>query len=794
MPSDSSDKIKYLVDLSSLMAKRSFKVDTQITQFCHPMEKFFSIDAKSSETNELSLELKRFHRFARNVYRGHAANPNRSEIVDKLSASYVRIGLPVSGCEYEMTEKERELKEHLENSKFFAIMGKRGSGKTAFINNWLNLYTKNFVEKDLKTSWFRVDATKIYDMWNYPQTFDVAGINVESYFKIHAVYVYVVYAGLVGGLQNNISDLFRQIHQEIENSANPEISKRYREKIIAIDNHISKIVARDSGTLRENFVSEFSVKDIFTHGNSKARKIYSDLFEILSNAMSDLGISIWAIVDGIDNVSWSKNSQKYLRLCNDLSDFVENFEQKIGKADCTFTLLTRPETIPEIQHIILADGYNNENQDQATKPTINFGKIDISLPSISDILSCKLGAIENEDAFKHERTNCKNEIQELADAGEGGLHFGHIISEIKEYSSSILDLLVTDINKLTRESKQNVWKCPNIGKESLLEILFDSNIRAFLDAFFNICSARQASIILGVPHAEDPVRQLLYMFNDGDLVKYSNPFERKYRNKQIPRGCVFPNIFWYDPKGMGDMNFSIWHGLCGLRILQLVRTQAYVGGEIIHILSKLFGYDEKIVASHLEDFVAFGLIDIDPSKRNIAPRFDKISERAKKYKGFVEISKKGMLNQQLSFSYFDWMLSCAFDTPMHEGNVLNSSRIKFWRDYFDKKIINYYLVSKYFSLTSFVRHINIYHTQEMDRVKGNLEAKTCEKTSTIFSRTEMIDTYFSLPDWFEDHFNKEMSIVLNYCNSEKKFDVDNAKTNFSELSDIIIGAFEESNP
>ena len=44
------------------------------------------------------------------------------------------------------------------------IKGSKGTGKTSFINYFVNNYTRK-LEKQDKTLWFRVDVTKIYDEW-----------------------------------------------------------------------------------------------------------------------------------------------------------------------------------------------------------------------------------------------------------------------------------------------------------------------------------------------------------------------------------------------------------------------------------------------------------------------------------------------------------------------------------------------------------------------------------------------------------------------------------------------------
>jgi hypothetical protein len=112
-----------------------------------------------------------------------------------------------------------------------------------------------------------------------------------------------------------------------------------------------------------------------------------------------------------------------------------------------------------------------------------------------------------------------------------------------------------------------------------------------------------------VPLASEPERLPQYMLLSGKFFIDSESPKLLPRHRKIPSGDVFPNIFYYDHIKAGG-KIESWHGLSGLRILQLANFRELHARDLLFVLHNIFGYELNIVVDQVEEFVAFGLLEV----------------------------------------------------------------------------------------------------------------------------------------------------------------------------------------
>ncbi len=108
------------------------------------------------------------------------ANPSNSEVVSKSKEKYI----PTNDRKKFIEDLNKYIVDN--NVKLIFIEGKRGSGKTFMQNYFLNTQIKNIK----RTTWFRVDVTKIYD---YNIKNHAKPIDFKTYLLAQIVFVFFRY-------------------------------------------------------------------------------------------------------------------------------------------------------------------------------------------------------------------------------------------------------------------------------------------------------------------------------------------------------------------------------------------------------------------------------------------------------------------------------------------------------------------------------------------------------------------------------------------------------------------------
>ncbi len=191
------------------------------------------------------------------------------------------------------------------------------------------------------------------------------------------------------------------------------------------------------------------------------------------------------------------------------------------------------------------------------------------------------------------------------------------------------------------------------------------------------------------------------------------------RFQNIPRGEVCPNIFWYDGR---EDPINIWHGLAGLRVLQLAKLYSNLtAGQLLTLTSECFGYYAPVLREIFDAYVAFGLIAIDEDKTggdaektqtSAQPLVDTKEDFAP-YQDRFSISKKGALMLDINQRHVGLLYFFCLDSTVHDSYNINAF-IRFNRDPYDWN--NYYFNfhdAQVITTATFLKHI--YHYDRAER-------------------------------------------------------------------------------
>lgn len=113
--------------------------------------------------------------------------------------------------------------------------------------------------------------------------------------------------------------------------------------------------------------------------------------------------------------------------------------------------------------------------------------------------------------------------------------------EAKSYVADIEKTLDKLIRLVT--NKYNPSGYIPIKAEGILDVLFNNNVRDFLENFVKVIATTKVCINHGIYGASNASRRIQYMLLNGSIFVNSQPKIEQSRYNKIPRGEVFPNIF-----------------------------------------------------------------------------------------------------------------------------------------------------------------------------------------------------------------------------------------------------------
>ena len=519
----------------------------------------------------------------------------------------------------------------------------------------------------------------------------------------------------------------------------------------------------------------------------------------------DNQITSLAIIDGIDNVSWAVKNGMYRKVIDLSKQFVADLQQIHKGAAARVLLVARPETVPELQVSVV--GYNHGRKSLPVD-IASFYYIRVPPCRIEAILSRKIMATLTHETFEYDRKRVEESLDLLPptedDPGPSSARIQRFMqqvnAEIAGYQPSIVKAISDVLNQVALcEPAQNLF-VKRLSEGNLLTDIYQGDLRAMLDGFRIVMQARRVAYSAKEWGAADPLRNVEYLLRGGRIVYSSVKPEQKgvrERYESIPRGEVFPNIFWYPTHRARDRYQHKWHGLACLRFLQAVfaRGENNTAADIMYFLHKYLEYSPQVLRELVSACVAYGLVNVRmpddyPADAHTAG-YDHgdAGETFAEFSRFVDVTPKGRLVATLSLYFIEWIYWFALDTPMHDhfvGPAGSTPNERFLRVRYDEtnKMIHNLFEAMVPTVTTLLRHITHYNEIELAALA---RLRSVFPANCPFHGVPDIKPIFDLPRNFIGHAMDRFRGML-----EGYAALDRAK--FEQLSQHIEGVFRIAPP
>jgi len=389
------------------------------------------------------------------------------------------------------------------------------------------------------------------------------------------------------------------------------------------------------------------------------------------------------IFDGIDNIDYYLDREKYHIFLNDL---IRHFSLGLEKAainNAKILVTLRDETMAHIYGKAATFG----------KPEV----FRIKSPSINDIIAKKIPIAFNEKTsyFKKYRQEANYDFTRDDYYNKKGLTRIHFDSEFNKFATVLPA-------ELCKEAK-SIYRSFPANPDDILLYIFNENVRAFINNLLN--SFKYKILFEAKKKLLDREYILLEgMFLDGEL--YIDSSDTRKRSES------FINIFYYSDSERSHY----WHGLCGLRVLQVLQRGSSEKESIIDLLSKLFNYDPLIIEQFIQRFVGDGLI---------VP----VGELGKETV-IYSITNKGEFLIKYPFLDINYLYFLALDTPLLMELVQNPANIKihkkFWANYTECCVK---------TVITMIRHIKAKQRNEFNMLGEKMKKKEYSTTLCKYYRS-----------------------------------------------------------
>lgn len=671
--------------------------------------------------------------YLKEVTRWQPANPNKDIQRQKLLDTYVGLTNGVDGSNHVVAnfieaDGNFAIERAIRQSKYIVLTGLRGSGKTAFLNYWLSSRTKALELEGL--TWFRIDASKVRDMAPLKPGISVEQLYLE-YFRLHTLYVVLLYGGALSSLDDSqsavgvdtYSDLFRDICATAK-SADP---KAHLLVVETFRRALAEAVEQSVADL-----STHVVKIVFRAQTRSMRNSAARLFSSVCQSFAARRVSTIVVIDGIDNIAWTKRNRFYRDTCRNLGRILSALRVDLGE-HMQVVLAARPETVTELRFqskgVIL--DFNHTNGEPP------FAEWKIVAPNVAEIVARKVAAATASPSFDRERSKC------LVDLGEHSSSLLHTLGDLAEESTRYPRDIAESIRSSSELGRRSVRTGPTTGSPSLddisehtvVRLLFNDDIRAYVDNLTKVYFTRHRMVGLrSLGKRARQLRLLQYIFLNGrpffdsrdhhTAVVGANDGIKSRANYQ-DRGAVFPNIFWW-PLEETVAFPTRWHGLAGYRVLQIARHigTSFVLGDLLHVVARLFGYHRSVLTEIAETFVATGLIDVslESARQSYFERSGGSDMKFESYKSLGSLSRKGRLFMDYVWMRPDILYFYALDTPLHIELLTEDTRlVRPCREFASLNFIEDFFRAAIPTVATFLLHIKHFAATEHSRVQSVLE-------------------------------------------------------------------------
>ena len=441
------------------------------------------------------------------------------------------------------------------------------------------------------------------------------------------------------------------------------------------------------------------------------REVYQEV-EFLGKAILSFlvtrGIKLILIFDGIDNVDYIKGRTQYSEFIQELINSIGLGILKPKVANSKIVIACRRETYSHIRYE--AQTYGEPIMYEIKPLCIN----DIVKNKISKAVCAGTPYFNSKKRYAEIGIEKDKRLKRMALTP---IKFDNWLAEFgSDFVSTIFqhlkDLGIPQFN----------------GEDDILLYVYNNNIRSFIH---NLLNAYEYKILFEAKKRliNRPYAYIEGMFLDGLLL---------YDSKRLPlRNSDLINIFYYENTSISQ----IWHGLCGLRMLTLLKTCGpHTKEQIRVVLHQMVDYHPEIVEQFVQRYVQSGLI---------APRY-RAKEPLKYY-----IMPKGILFSVFIFKNMDYLYSLCLDSPLLYQAVANSNMIdiheKFWKHYSECAVK---------SVITMMRHIftqiNSEKTMILEKIR-NHEIATSDVSNAFVNCNPQFENIIS-----------SISLVINRLDKNRK--------------------------
>ena len=648
------------------------------------------------------------------------ANPSKQAVCDAIKSVYIRSDTKGTTSTNIVNTSQGHIRFYLDivrkkrpNTIF--LIGPKGSGKTFYLNYLVN--TRNTELYKNSIVWYRAELSKLYKH-NIKITSVLAAdpsskarrYSLEEYLAIHIAYVSFKYRHNNAVFQQVWDDQDDFISNLIIDKWN--VVKQYRQDL----KHPNLLVEEFKQFVREAEAEERH------HGIDLAKKHIQSLIESSENAVKSVlladvilsylkkcGFAPLFIIDGLDNIDYYDHADHYESIISQVREFCLRDDKKTN-FNAKVIVSVRDETFEHLRLKAL-NFFDNTNP-----PTYRV------LPdNPGAILRRRVSVALNPDCeyFKDSRIEANSEIDEFYqhnhetyDSNKGRLGC------IRKADRSLQLFINNGIEKLCRAIRNRIPReliPEEIDESFLFSCLYNHNLRAFINNMLNIYSYHR--LFVEKKKHIDTSHLRSYVLTEGQLLNGS--LYLNTRGKPYEFGKCIPNIFYFDKTYF----LNTWHGLCSLRMLQLLNNKPRCEEELYELIKSYFCYHTEIIKKNFCFLLSHGLLECN---------FDTDSK-----KRLFRLTEKGDFITKYIFLDLNVFYYLSIDTPLSNHAIKRSRLIKvhsnsgnyYWENYIESCVLT--------SLT-FMRHILTQHNSE------------------LFQLPYEEQYIFNMPGYFPGHLIKEI--------------------------------------
>jgi hypothetical protein len=561
------------------------------------------------------------------------------------------------------------------------MVGPKGSGKTFVQNVLFNTRTQDLYEAGI--IWYRAECSKLYKENNLlkagtPRGKSGSRLTLLDYLAAHIVFVSFKYRR-----SNPIfTDMWHNTNSQINDII---INKYYAELFDTKDNNIpvDLLIEQfldffDRASMEEDTLADF----LYFHKEA----IYTLLgpqWKVKTKFIANVILSYLTlnkfvplfVFDGLDNCDYYDDEHAYISLLNEVREFSLK-DDKSNRYPRKIIISCREETFNHLQAKSSTFFRNKPYLVFYPKPIdpkiIIQSKVSVATKPMGQYFKTSQDtAIRRIDKYLSTMAHNTDRIAIVNDSDK-------ILSD---FASKYPESVIAAIDNNTAVMDQP----PDITLKNYVQIMHNGNYRAYIHNFLN------AFIYYKLFYSEKPQidKDKNYVYTEGQMLNGSLYLDSD--NKEYELGKCIPNIFYYKPRP----NATTWHGLCLLRILQLLKTGSFQENELLRRLRSKFGYDADIIKERFRKALSHGLVRSEYDLNKI------------KYSA----TRKGSFLIDYILTDVNLLYYCALDTPLSVDSTDRSHVIRYhsnvpscWEKYSEGCIL---------TAITMIRYIKYTHEQEM---------------------------------------------------------------------------------